>query len=202
MRKFESVSKELKKNEEVTMLPLRGTKTSAGYDFYAPVDLYIKPQEKVFFWTDVVAHMNEDEVLLLDVRSSIGTKRDLMLANTVPVIDSDYDQAENGGNIGIMLRNLKPSMKLDGYTHIVTPTCLVEVDGLGNETLAEDEQGNLKMSHHTLVPIPHIVDLREENTVFIPKGERVAQGIFLKYLESENCNSEEDRKGGFGSTNE
>jgi dUTP pyrophosphatase len=38
--------------------------------------------------------------------------------------------------------------------------------------------------------------------VILEKGERVAQGIFQKYLESDNCNSESDRKGGIGSTNE
>lgn len=208
MRQFKEVNEELIKNEcykgeekEPVMLPLRGTKTSAGYDFFTPVELVIKPQDKVFFWTDVCAEMEEDEVLLLDVRSSIGTKRDLMLANTIPVIDSDYIQADNGGNIGIMLRNLKPSMKLEGYIHILAPTCVIGVDGVGHEELLEDENGELVMSDSVVVPIPNIVDLTAENTVVIPKGERVAQGIIVNFKESVNCNSEEQRTGGFGSTN-
>lgn len=172
-RGFEKVNS--KQNEISTILPLRGTKTSAGYDFYTPVDLEIKPQQKVFFWTDVKAYMNDGEVLLLDVRSSAGIKLDLMLANTIPVIDSDYhNNPDNEGNIGICLRNLKPEMKFRGYQHI-------QID-------------EMEFS------IPVIADLTEENTVTIKAGERVAQGIFLNYLPSDNCNSDVERGGGIGST--
>lgn len=168
------------KNEGVeTLLPLRGTKTSAGYDFYTPVDLVIKPQEKVFFWTDVKSYMNEGEVLLLDVRSSMGVKNDLMMSNTIPVIDSDYYNNEgNEGNIGISLRNLKPSMKLNGYKKVTVTNWIIPED----------------------ITIPIIEDLTEENTVIIKAGDRVAQGFFVNYLPSDNCNSNEERKGGFGST--
>lgn len=200
MRKFKSVSNELKKNESPTMLPLRGTKTSAGYDFYTPINLCIRPQEKVFFWTDVCIEMEEDEVLILDVRSSVGTKKDLMLANTIPVIDSDYVNAENGGNIGIMLRNLKPSIKLAGYVYANIPLCLLDTED-GDSFFLTDSQDK-KMTQVEIVPIPQIEDLTSMNTVFIPKGERVAQGIILKYREATNCNTEEQRLGGFGSTND
>ena len=36
----------------------------------------------------------------------------------------------------------------------------------------------------------------------IEQGERIAQGIFKQFLESDNCNSEEKRTGGIGHTNE
>jgi dUTPase len=36
---------------------------------------------------------------------------------------------------------------------------------------------------------------------YLEKGERVAQGIFQLFYESDNCNSENERKGGIGSTN-
>lgn len=161
-----------KQNEEVTMLPLRSTKTSAGYDFYTPYDIEIKPNEKVMFFTDVKAYMPEGAVLFLDVRSSMGIKRDLMLANTIGIIDSDYvDNSSNEGNIGICLRNLKPDMKIEGYTNILN-----------------------------LIKIPKIIDLREENTVKIKAGQRVCQGVFLNYIPAENCNSEDTRQGGIGST--
>ena len=39
------------------------------------------------------------------------------------------------------------------------------------------------------------------NPVKIEKGERIAQCIFENFLESDNCNTEEDRTGGIGSTN-
>ena len=49
--------------------------------------------------------MQDDEFLMLDVRSSMGGK--FMLANTIGIIDSDYYSNENNdGNIGIFLKNI------------------------------------------------------------------------------------------------
>jgi dUTP pyrophosphatase len=39
------------------------------------------------------------------------------------------------------------------------------------------------------------------NEIKIEKGERIAQGIFKSFLESDNCNSKEERTGGIGHTN-
>lgn len=196
MREFKAVQTKLQKNDGEPMLPLRATRTSGGYDFYTPVDLYIAPQSKQFFWTDVCVEMPEDEVLLLDVRSSLGVKYDLMLANTIPVIDSDYINAENGGNIGISLRNLRPSIEIDGYTPILANVLEVEDNGI----MIDPYTGKAKVAETTPLLVPRIRSLEEENTIFIPKGERVCQGIFVKYQQAENCNSENERTGGFGST--
>ncbi|MGI6151395.1 MAG: dUTP diphosphatase [Christensenellales bacterium] len=158
------------------MLPLRATKTSAGYDFFAPCDIVIPPQKKAVFATDVKAKMGENEVLLLVVRSSAGMKRDLMVANTVGVIDSDYyNNADNEGNIHIALRNLRPAMELLGYRRVV---------------LASGET----------VEIPVIKDLNEENTVVIRAGERVVQGVFLPVLFADSGDSDTTRSGGLGSS--
>lgn len=79
---------------------------SAGDDFYSKETVTIKPNETYLFWTDVKAHMQNDEVLYIFVRSSVGTKKHLMLANTVGVIDASYFGNEgNDGNIGIALHN-------------------------------------------------------------------------------------------------
>ena len=50
--------------------------------------------------------MQEDEVLQLHIRSSIG-KRGIILSNCTGIIDSDYySNPSNDGNICIMLRNM------------------------------------------------------------------------------------------------
>ena len=50
--------------------------------------------------------MQEGEVLLLYVRSSVGIKKGLVLANGTGVIDADYYYNEsNDGNICLALRN-------------------------------------------------------------------------------------------------
>ena len=97
----------LKVNENLdTKLPERQTKASAGYDFYVIDDVTIPPQSVVMLPTNVKAYMQEGEVLLLYVRSSIGIKRGLRLSNGTGVIDADYfSSVETGGNIGIALHN-------------------------------------------------------------------------------------------------
>ena len=56
--------------------------------------------------TDVKAYMQEGEVLILHVRSSIGIKRGLTLSNCTGVIDKDfYSNPDNDGNICFVLQN-------------------------------------------------------------------------------------------------
>ena len=106
MRKFEIVKDEFKKNKNVEYkMPVRATKHSAGYDFYSPVDVVIKPNDMQMIWTDIKSQFNQDEVLLLCVTSGMG-KNGIMLANTLGVIDSDYyNNSGNDGNLGFRLYN-------------------------------------------------------------------------------------------------
>ena len=107
VRGFEVVSDEFRKHPNAKIqLPTRGSKISAGYDFYLPCDLILQPGEKTCVWSDVKAYMQEGEVLMLHVRSSIGIKKGLMLSNITGVIDADYyNNPNNDGNIGIALYN-------------------------------------------------------------------------------------------------
>jgi len=148
IRGFESVSDNFKKQTVPTTLPQRGTKTSAGYDFSTPIPVAIPPHKQYLIWTDIKAYMQFGEVLILDVRSSIGINKNLMLSNTIGVVDQDYySNPKNDGNIGICLYN------------------------------------------------------KSDEIVSLDAGERIAQGIFLPFLEADNGNTENERNGGIGSTN-
>ena len=105
-RGFETVRDNARKFPDVEVkLPTRGTSKAAAYDFYSNNTYIINPNEIAKIWTDVKAYMRDNEVLLLDVRSSMGGK--FMLANTIGVIDSDYySNKDNDGNIGIFLKNI------------------------------------------------------------------------------------------------
>lgn len=104
MRKFNVVKNEMRKTVGDITLPTRADIGSAGYDFYAPTNYKCDPHKVTKIWTDVKAYMNTNEVLLLDVRSSMGGK--FHLANTIGVIDSTYvDNNDNDGNIGVFLIN-------------------------------------------------------------------------------------------------
>lgn len=151
VRGFEEVDKQhLKQPNVTTILPVRGDKGSAGYDFYSKDEtVVIQPDESHLFWTDVCAYMQEDEVLVVHVRSSIGIKKGLMLKNTTGIIDSSYyANPSNGGNIGICLYN------------------------------------------------------NSNESVTIEPYDRIAQGIFQKYLTTdEEVPLHNERIGGFGSSN-
>ena len=148
MRKFEVVKNEFRKNPDVEIqLPTRGSKNSAGYDFYSPVNAIIQPNEMVMIWTDIKASMYYDNALIIIPRSSMG-KHPIMISNTVGLIDSDYYGNEStDGNIGFRLFNLG-----------TTP-------------------------------------------YEIKAGDRIGQGIFIKYGTVKDDNTTAERKGGFGSTN-
>lgn len=148
-RGFEIIKDEHRKHSDIEIqLPTRGDSRSAGYDFYSNETVVLQPKQSHLFWTDVKSYMLDDEVLSIHVRSSIGTKKDLMLKNTTGIIDSSYyENVSNDGNIGICLVNMGDKIQK------------------------------------------------------IEKGERIAQGIFTKYLivDEDTCLKSE-RTGGFGSS--
>jgi len=144
MRGFEIVS--FFKDEGIN-LPQRKTRASAGYDLEAAEDVVLQPGEVKLIPTGVKAFMEEDEVLLIYLRSSLAVKRGLLLANGVGVVDADYyDNPENEGHIMVPLYN------------------------------------------------------PQKQPVIIKKGERIAQGIFTKYLKTDDDQAAAARTGGFGST--
>lgn len=75
--------------EDESIRPVRSTKLSAGYDFFAPKSFSVASGEKVLFDTGVKVELDPGYVLLLFPRSSLGSNG-LVLTNTVGVIDADY----------------------------------------------------------------------------------------------------------------
>ncbi len=133
--------------EDEAVMPKRATAKSSGYDFATIEEVTIKPGETLLVKTGIKAYMLDDEVLKLYIRSSLGFKRNLRLANSVGIIDADY--YNNPGNEG----------------HI-----MVALHNFGTEYQV------------------------------LTKGERIAQGIFEKYLTIDNDEQTANRVGGFGST--
>ena len=84
-------------------LPKRSTEWSAGYDFFAPFDMDVVSEWQTFptgirFVTD-----NPNVCLVLVPRSGLGFKHNLKLANTVGLIDADYQFSENEGHIAVRI---------------------------------------------------------------------------------------------------
>ncbi|MBQ8201759.1 MAG: dUTP diphosphatase [Clostridia bacterium] len=86
-------------------LPRRATAGSAGYDFVCTADVALAPGKAVTIPTGVRCEMHRDWVMMLYPRSSLGFKHQMLLANTVGVIDSDYAYTANEGHIMVRIIN-------------------------------------------------------------------------------------------------
>ncbi|MDE6953084.1 MAG: dUTP diphosphatase [Erysipelotrichales bacterium] len=102
---FSLTKQEIQNIYEGLKLPKRATKGSAGYDFYTPVDIHLKPGETTKVPTGIRCEMNPRWVLMIYPRSGLGFKFRLQLNNTVGVIDSDYFYSDNEGHIFIKMTN-------------------------------------------------------------------------------------------------
>lgn len=86
-------------------LPKRATAGSAGYDFYAPVDITLNPGETIKIPTGIRVEMESNWVLKCYPRSGLGFKYRLQLNNTVGIIDSDYFYSDNEGHMFAKITN-------------------------------------------------------------------------------------------------
>ena len=146
MVKFEKVNK----ITEDIKLPERSTLNSAGYDFFAIEDVTLPAKKLTRVMTGVKCELMPNQVLILANRSSNPSKKGLILANGIGVIDADYyGNPDNDGEMGFEFYNI----------------------------LDED--------------------------VIIKKGEKLGQGIIMKFDKTEDdyiSNPYKTRVGGFGST--
>lgn len=146
MVKFEKVNK----ITEDIKLPERSTLNSAGYDFFAIEDVTLPAKKLTRVMTGVKCELMPNQVLILANRSSNPSKKGLILANGIGVIDADYyGNPDNDGEIGFEFYNI----------------------------LDED--------------------------IVIKKGEKLGQGIIMKFDKTEDdyiSNPYKTRVGGFGST--
>lgn len=90
---------------ESVALPRRATAGSAGYDFFAPVEIRLSPGETIKIPTGIRVEMEPSWVLKCYPRSGLGFKYRLQMNNTVGIIDSDYFYSDNEGHIFVKMTN-------------------------------------------------------------------------------------------------
>lgn len=143
MVKFEKVNK----ITEDIKLPERSTLNSAGYDFFAIEDVTLPAKKLTRVMTGVKCELMPNQVLILANRSSNPSKKGLILANGIGVVDADYyGNPDNDGEMGFEFYNI----------------------------LDED--------------------------IVIKKGEKLGQGIIIKFDKTEDDYVTNVRKSGWGST--
>ena len=87
--------------------PERGTKDSAGYDFFAPYKFSLDKGKSVVIPTGIRAKIDIGWWLMMVPRSGSGFKYKVELYNTIGVIDGDYYNSDNYGHIMIKLTSEK-----------------------------------------------------------------------------------------------
>lgn len=86
-------------------LPKRATRFSAGHDISIPFDASVIPRDTLKIPTGLRCEMDEDYVMLVAPRSSLGIKHGMVLSNTLAIIDCDYASAKNEGHIFLCVKN-------------------------------------------------------------------------------------------------
>ena len=88
-------------------LPRRKTEYAAGYDMKPYESGVVMPGETKLIKTGIKCRINYDEHIQMHLRSSVGIKNNIMLANGTGIIDADYyNNKDNEGHIMIPIRNL------------------------------------------------------------------------------------------------
>lgn len=103
--KIDIPTDKLKKFYSKIKLPERSTIGSAGYDFFIPFDTDFPQLKSVVIPTGIRCHIDDGWFLSLYSRSGIGFKTGMHMANLLPVIDSDYYNADNEGHIMVKIIN-------------------------------------------------------------------------------------------------
>ena len=101
----EAKEQDIRRIYDEIKLPQRATRGSAGYDFYAPVSIRLKPGGTIKIPAGIRVKMDEGWVLKCYPRSGLGFKYRLQLNNTVGIIDSDYFYSDNEGHIFAKITN-------------------------------------------------------------------------------------------------
>lgn len=82
------------------VIPERATKDSCGYDFACPFDMTITSDRTTMIPTGIRAILDKGTFLMLAPRSSC-VKKGYTMSDNIAVIDGDYCEASNEGNIMI-----------------------------------------------------------------------------------------------------
>lgn len=176
LMKAKHVKQEYKDNPEL-LIPKRSTSGSAGYDLIYPYEREVRlyPNETLLINSFVKVEMPKDIVCKMYIRSSVGIKKGIGLANGTGIIDSDFKES-----IKIPLINHLGS-KINGYTFSHGEFYIEErSEPLSDTTGFETTEG---------IYMPNIYP-----------GERVAQLVFEKYLTVDGDDTTTERTGGIGST--
>ena len=192
--------------EKEGKMPTYESVHAAGCDVYATKDMALRPGETKVMPLDFIIALEPGIEAQIRPRSGLSLKTDLRVANSPGTIDSDYRNI-----VGVILQNTYNIANLP-YEIATNPKLL---DVLKTEyeemTLSEylvSKQGLPSFRDSAILKETIFVDKKGNpyGTIYIKKGERIAQMVFAEYKNAKFIPHPkpetigEDRGGGFGHT--
>ena len=204
IRGFEKISKYEK---EDLQMPIRKTKFSAGYDIAVSETVVIQPLSKILheLLAKVQDKISQEQI---DKMDSLNETDPLAAAKYyVSLVTLDLDSIkkvmkETGFKPTLLPTGIKAYMQqdevlklfirssapLNSFIIMANSTGIIDSDYYNNS----DNEGHIFFQVINLSPVPLIIN----------KGDIIGQGVFEKYLITDDDDKQEkqDREGGFGST--
>jgi dUTP pyrophosphatase len=162
---------------EQPLIPARGG--DAGCDLYATEDVNLAPGQQITIPTGIAMAVPPGYEAQVRPRSGLAAKHGITVVNSPGTIDSGYR-----GEIAVILLNTRPTISREAID------ALIDVIDHSSE-------------------LPHFAEIQDlwttENTLYIRKGDRIAQLVFAKFerpivLVTAELSSSDRGTGGLGST--
>lgn len=196
------------KVEDGGKIPQYSSVHAAGCDLYATEDMALRPGETKVMPLNFIIAIDKEMEAQIRPRSGLSLKTDLRIPNNPGTIDSDYRNI-----VGVIIQNTYNISNLP-YQIAGDPGLLFKLQEEYREIslheyITDYKKFKLHEFHMSSIlnqPIYIDKDGNPFGTIYIKKGERIAQMVFSEYKRAafiphpDPASIGEDRGGGFGHT--
>ena len=194
--------------------PKYETPLAAGADLFAAEDMVIRPFEKVAIPLGLKFAIPDNMELQIRARSGLSLRTNLKISNSIGTIDADSVSdisviLENNYNIANLPYEIANDISiLDDLKNNYTEVRLSDyLESKGNDVSDYEDEG--KKTYKKLLKTYIYLDKNGNpyGTIYIKKGNRIAQMVLAKYYKANFIKTDDvskfksvNRGGGFGHT--
>ncbi len=194
--------------------PKYETPLAAGADLFAAEDMVIRPFEKVAIPLELKFAIPDNMELQIRARSGLSLRTNLKISNSIGTIDADSVSdisviLENNYNIANLPYEIANDISiLDDLKNNYTEVRLSDyLEAKGNDVSSYEDEG--KKTYKKLLKTYIYLDKNGNpyGTIYIKKGNRIAQMVLAKYYKANFIKTDDvsklksvNRGGGFGHT--
>ncbi|CAJ1609937.1 aminotransferase [Clostridium perfringens] len=194
--------------------PKYETPLAAGADLFAAEDMVIRPFEKVAIPLGLKFAIPDNMELQIRARSGLSLRTNLKISNSIGTIDADSVSdisviLENNYNIANLLYEIANDISiLDDLKNNYTEVRLKDyLESKGHDISSYEDEG--KKAYKKLLKTYIYLDKNGNpyGTIYIKKGNRIAQMVLAKYYKANFIKTDDvsklksvNRGGGFGHT--